>query len=193
MGAFGQNINLLMTSNKGNLFVFEVGSSVKFVSAIKDAIFRGPRGVWQKTYFLRIFFRTPSLLGWIVKTRGIFWEEQTRIQRGYWKQDAGGLKNGVWISPTSSASSPFVDQTQSFHRTLGWVENCVSALDKCFELIFKGSWAQQRFDADWRWEVIQMPIWFKDIGSDRHQRGGKGWIPHCLPSRGGVWRAHGVA
>ena len=61
MGAFGQNINLLMTSNKGNLFVFEVGSSVKFVSAIKDAIFRGPRGVWQKTYFLRIFFRTPSL------------------------------------------------------------------------------------------------------------------------------------
>ena len=26
-------------NNKGNLFVFEVGPSVKFVSAIKDAIF----------------------------------------------------------------------------------------------------------------------------------------------------------
>ena len=49
-------------NNKGNLFVFEVGPSVKFVSAIKDAIFNkkmgvnffpekdqtggGPRGVW---------------------------------------------------------------------------------------------------------------------------------------------------
>ena len=53
-------------NNKGSLFVFEVGPSVKFVSAIKDAIFNkknggnfffekmpngggGPRGVWQKT------------------------------------------------------------------------------------------------------------------------------------------------
>ena len=27
-------------NNKGNLFVFEVGPSVKFVSAIKDAIFK---------------------------------------------------------------------------------------------------------------------------------------------------------
>ena len=53
-------------NNKWNLFVFEVGPSVKFVSAIKDAIFKkqmgvnfffekmpnwggGPRGVWQKT------------------------------------------------------------------------------------------------------------------------------------------------
>ena len=52
-----------MTIHKGNLFVFEVGPSVKFVSAIKDAIFNkkmgvnfflgkktkgggGPRGVW---------------------------------------------------------------------------------------------------------------------------------------------------
>ena len=30
-----------MTINKGNLFVFEVRSSVKFVLAIKDAIFNG--------------------------------------------------------------------------------------------------------------------------------------------------------
>ena len=29
-----------MTINKVNLFVFEVGPSVKFVSAIKDAIFK---------------------------------------------------------------------------------------------------------------------------------------------------------
>ena len=61
-------------NNKGNLFVFEVGPSVKFVSAIKDAIFNkknggkfffvekmpnwggGPRGVWQKTTFFPFFF-----------------------------------------------------------------------------------------------------------------------------------------
>ena len=29
----------IMTINKGNLFVFEMGLSVKFASAIKDAIF----------------------------------------------------------------------------------------------------------------------------------------------------------
>ena len=57
---------ILLANNKGNLFVFEVGPSVKFVSAIKDAIFNkkngdkffvrknakpggGARGVWQKT------------------------------------------------------------------------------------------------------------------------------------------------
>ena len=64
-----------MTINTGNLFVFEVGPSVKFVSAIIDAIFNkkmgvnflfgknakrggggGPRGVWQKTTLFRIFF-----------------------------------------------------------------------------------------------------------------------------------------
>ena len=32
-------------NNKGNLFVFEVGPSVKFVSAIKDAIFNKKMGV----------------------------------------------------------------------------------------------------------------------------------------------------
>ena len=31
-------------NNKGNLFVFEVGPSVKFVSAIKDAIFNNKNG-----------------------------------------------------------------------------------------------------------------------------------------------------
>ena len=35
-------------NNKGNLFVFEVGPSVKFVSAIKDAIFNKKK--WGK-YF----------------------------------------------------------------------------------------------------------------------------------------------
>ena len=34
-----------MYINKGNLFVFEVGPSVKFVSAIKDAIFKRKMGV----------------------------------------------------------------------------------------------------------------------------------------------------
>ena len=61
-------------NNKGNLFVFEVGPSVKFVSAIKDAIFNkenggkffflkkcqtgggGPGGVWEKTSFFPVFF-----------------------------------------------------------------------------------------------------------------------------------------
>ena len=61
-------------NNKGNLFVFEVGPSVKFVSAIKDAIFNkknggkfffwknaklgggGPGGVWQKTRLFPVFF-----------------------------------------------------------------------------------------------------------------------------------------
>ena len=32
-------------NNKGSLFVFEVGPSVKFVSAIKDAIFKKKMGV----------------------------------------------------------------------------------------------------------------------------------------------------
>ena len=56
------NTGQIMTINKGNLFVFEVGPSVKFVLAIKDTIFKkkmgeiffrkttkpggGPRGVW---------------------------------------------------------------------------------------------------------------------------------------------------
>ena len=31
-------------NNKGSLFVFEVGPSVKFVSAIKDAIFNKKNG-----------------------------------------------------------------------------------------------------------------------------------------------------
>ena len=34
------NSGQIMTINKGNIFVFEVGPSVKFVSAIKDAIFK---------------------------------------------------------------------------------------------------------------------------------------------------------
>ena len=35
-------------NNKGSLFVFEVGPSVKFVSAIKDAIFNKKNGdVWD--------------------------------------------------------------------------------------------------------------------------------------------------
>ena len=62
-------------NNKWNLFVFEVGPSVKFVSAIKDAIFNkknggkfffekmpnwgGPRGVWQKTRLFPVFFFAP--------------------------------------------------------------------------------------------------------------------------------------
>ena len=64
-------------NNKGNLFVFEVGPSVKFVSAIEDAIFKkkigvnflfgknakpgkgGPRGVWQKTTLFPDFFSEP--------------------------------------------------------------------------------------------------------------------------------------
>ena len=64
-------------NNKGNLFVFEVGPSVKFVSAIKDAIFNkkigvnfflkkcqtggggGPGGVWQKTTLFPVFFCAP--------------------------------------------------------------------------------------------------------------------------------------
>ena len=37
-------------NNKGNLFVFEVGPSVKFVSAIKDPIFNKKMGV---TFFLK--------------------------------------------------------------------------------------------------------------------------------------------
>ena len=38
-------------NNKGNLFVFEVGPSVKFVSAIKDAIFNKKNG--GKFFFLK--------------------------------------------------------------------------------------------------------------------------------------------
>ena len=67
-----------MTINKGNLFVFEVGPSVKFVSVIKDAIFNKKMGVnfsrkkdktggggirggfGKRPGFFRIFF-TPSL------------------------------------------------------------------------------------------------------------------------------------
>ena len=58
-----------MTINAGNLFVFEVEPSVKFVSAIIDAIFNQkmgvnflfgknakPRGVWQKTTLFPDFF-----------------------------------------------------------------------------------------------------------------------------------------
>ena len=35
----------ILANYKGNLFVFEVGPSVKFVSAIKDAIFNKKMGV----------------------------------------------------------------------------------------------------------------------------------------------------
>ena len=60
-------------NNKGNLFVFEVGPGVKFVSAIKDVISKKKRGSiffrkkdhaggggrsggWQKTTLFRLFF-----------------------------------------------------------------------------------------------------------------------------------------
>ena len=36
--------DLVQLFHKGNLFVFEVGPSVKFVSAIKDAIFNKKNG-----------------------------------------------------------------------------------------------------------------------------------------------------
>ena len=68
-------------NNKGNLFVFEVGPSVKFVSAIKDAIFKKKMGViflfgkmpnWgggvvrgefgKRPDFFRFFFSHPSLI-----------------------------------------------------------------------------------------------------------------------------------
>ena len=67
----------LVKNNKGNLFVFEVGPSVKFVSAIKDAIFNkknggkffllkkcqtggGVRGEFGKRpHFFRVFFLAP--------------------------------------------------------------------------------------------------------------------------------------
>ena len=66
-------------NNKGSLFVFEVGPSVRFVSAIKDAIFNkknggkfffekmpnwggGVRGEFGKRpHFFRVFFSQPSL------------------------------------------------------------------------------------------------------------------------------------
>ena len=38
------NSGQIMTINTGNLFVFEVGPSVKFVSAINDAIFNEKNG-----------------------------------------------------------------------------------------------------------------------------------------------------
>ena len=80
-------------NNKGNLFVFEVGPSVKFVSAIKDAIFNkkmgvnfffekmpnwggGPRGVWQKTTFFPVFFLCTLPLGQKVGQLKIRFSEQ---------------------------------------------------------------------------------------------------------------------
>ena len=53
-------------NNKGNLFVFEVGPSVKFVSAIKDAIFNkkigGSEGSLAKDHtFSGFSFVQPSL------------------------------------------------------------------------------------------------------------------------------------
>ena len=41
------NSGQIMTINTGNLFVFEVGPSVKFVSAIIDAIFKKKMGFEQ--------------------------------------------------------------------------------------------------------------------------------------------------
>ena len=38
------NSGQIMTINTGNLFVFEVGPSIKFVSAINDAIFNEKNG-----------------------------------------------------------------------------------------------------------------------------------------------------
>ena len=53
-------------NNKGNLFVFEVGPSVKFVSAIKDAIFNkkdlgGVRGGFGKRPDILRFFLLGTL------------------------------------------------------------------------------------------------------------------------------------
>jgi len=67
------NSGQIMTSNKGNLFVFEVGPSVTFVSAIKDAMFNKnigvnffvkkakPGGLVKYHTFYGVFFRQPSL------------------------------------------------------------------------------------------------------------------------------------
>ena len=46
-------------NNKGNLFVFEVGPSVKFVSAIKDAIFNKKIGV---NFVLQLFRMVKKVL-----------------------------------------------------------------------------------------------------------------------------------
>ena len=47
-------------NNKGSLFVFEVGPSVKFVSAIKDAIFNKKNGEFGKRPdFFRILICAP--------------------------------------------------------------------------------------------------------------------------------------
>ena len=49
-------------NNKGNLFVFEVGPSVKFVSAIKDAIFNKKMGLGEygkRPDFFRILICAP--------------------------------------------------------------------------------------------------------------------------------------
>ena len=73
-------------NNKWNLFVFEVGPSVKFVSAIKDAIFNKKNGgdffFWKKSqtgggggrggfdkrpHFFRFFFVHPSLTEVVTK------------------------------------------------------------------------------------------------------------------------------
>ena len=55
-----------MTINTGNLFVFEVGPSVKFVSAIIDAIFNKKKYVWKYCivggYFLMVSVRCPIVL-----------------------------------------------------------------------------------------------------------------------------------
>ena len=37
-------------NNKGNLFVFELGPSVKFVSAIKDAIFNNKNASFERCF-----------------------------------------------------------------------------------------------------------------------------------------------
>ena len=92
-------------NNKGNLFVFEVGPSVKFVSAIKDAIFKkknggnffvrknaklgggggGPRGVWQKTRLFPVFFSSqPSLIFTSVTQRTLMGGPQISLMRASW-------------------------------------------------------------------------------------------------------------
>ena len=45
------NSGQIMTINTGNLFVFEVGPSIKFVSAINDAIFNEKNG---GNFFFRV-------------------------------------------------------------------------------------------------------------------------------------------
>ena len=51
----------MTNNNKGNVIVFEVGPSVKFVSAMKDAIFNKKGSLAKDQTFSGFFFSQPSL------------------------------------------------------------------------------------------------------------------------------------